>query len=64
MKDLEHVEVLVKKHEDFQKDVVANEARLDAINTLAEGMADDGHSDGDEIQRVRDVSVHGVVHDM
>ena len=49
--------MLSKKHDDFQKDVLANESRLDAINTLAQAMIDGGHSDGDEIQRVIEVGV-------
>ena len=55
IKDLEHVEVLTKKHDDFQKDVAANEVRLDTINTLAQTMIDEGHSDADEIQRLTEV---------
>lgn len=60
IKDLEHAEVLAKKHDDFQKDVAANEARLDSINTLAQTMIDEGHSDSDEIQRLTEVG--GVSH--
>ena len=47
----------MKKHDDFQKDVAASEARLDAINTLAQTMIDDGHSDADEIQRLTEVGL-------
>ena len=57
IKDLEHAEVLSKKHEDFQKDVAANEARLEAITSQAQAMVDEGHSDGDEIQRLTEVGV-------
>ena len=57
IKDLEHAEVLAKKHEDFQKDVAANEARLEAINSQAQAMVDEGHSEGDEIQRLTEVGV-------
>ena len=52
---MEHVEVLTKKHDDFQKDMAANEVRLDTINTLAQTMIDEGHSDADEIQRLTEV---------
>ena len=57
VKDLEHVEVLSKKHEDFMKDMAATETRLDTINTLAQGMVDGGHSDSDEIQLLAEVGV-------
>ena len=57
VKDLEHVEVLSKKHEDFMKDMTATETRLDTINTLAQGMVDGGHSDSDEIQLLAEVGV-------
>ena len=57
VKDLEHVEVLMKKHEDFKKDVAASESRLEAINSLAESMVDAGHSNSDEIQMLTEVGV-------
>ena len=57
VKDLEHVEVLSKKHEDFMKDMTATETRLDTINTLTQGMVDGGHSDSDEIQLLAEVGV-------
>lgn len=63
-KDLEHVEALLKKVEDFEKDVVANEARLDSINKIGEDMIDEGHSDADEIQRlceVRSMNIYSTV---
>ena len=47
--------MLTKKHDDFQKDVAANEVRLDTINTLAQTMIDEGHSDADDIQRLTEV---------
>ena len=47
----------MKKHTDFEKDVVANEARLDAINTLAQDMVDNDHSDSDEIQTLTEVGM-------
>ena len=50
VKDLEHVEVLSKKHEDFKKDMAATESRLETISSLAETMIEGGHSDSDEIQ--------------
>lgn len=55
VKDLEHAEVLTKKHNDFQKDVAAKEARLDTVNTLAQTMIDEGHFESDEIQQLTEV---------
>ncbi|XP_033114838.1 spectrin alpha chain, non-erythrocytic 1-like isoform X3 [Anneissia japonica] len=40
--DLEQVEVLQKKFDDFQKDLNANENRLTEINELADTLEDDG----------------------
>ena len=55
-KDLDHVEMLMKKFEDFQKDIATNEARLEHIEDLAQEMIDAGHPDADEIQRLCEVS--------
>ena len=55
-KDLEHVEVLTKKFDDFQKDLAANESRVHAVNRLAKQLIDEGHSDADDIQAIADVS--------
>ena len=56
-KDIEHVEALKKKFEDFQKDVAVNMTRLDSINGLAENLIAEGHTDSAEIQSQTDVSV-------
>ncbi|XP_077865919.1 spectrin alpha chain, non-erythrocytic 1-like [Saccoglossus kowalevskii] len=40
--DLEHVEVLQKKFNDFQKDLKANEARLTEINEISRILQEDG----------------------
>ena len=42
-RDLEHVEVLQKKFEDFLKDIQANESRVTYINELAHQLGDEGH---------------------
>ena len=55
-KDIEHVEALKKKFEDFQTDIAVNKARLDGINDLAEAMISEGHTDSGEIQLQTDVS--------
>jgi len=49
-KDLEHVEVLQTKFSDLQKDLSANEARLNSISEMAEQMIQEGHTDTDTIQ--------------
>lgn len=54
-KNLEHVQMLLKKMEDFEKDVEGNEARLDSINKMGEDMIEEGHSDAEEIQRLCEV---------
>ena len=54
-KDLDHVEMLMKKFKDFQKDIETNEARLEHIDDLAQEMIDAGHPDADEIQRLCEV---------
>eukprot|EP00117_Sycon_ciliatum_P010415 scpid4432/ scgid12327/ Spectrin alpha chain, brain; Alpha-II spectrin; Fodrin alpha chain; Spectrin, non-erythroid alpha chain len=53
-KDLEHVEVLIKKFDDFQKDLAANESRVHAVNRLAKQLIEEGHSDADDIQAIAD----------
>ncbi len=54
-KDLEHVETLLKKVEDFEKDIAGNEPRLDNINKIGEDLIDEGHTDADQIQRLCEV---------
>lgn len=44
-RDLEHVEVLQKKFDDFLKDIQANESRVTYINELAHQLGDEGHPD-------------------
>lgn len=56
---MEHVEVLKRKFDDFQKDLAANEARLDNIMALAQGLIAEGHSDAEEIQRQAEVGGWG-----
>lgn len=59
-KDLEHVQALLKKEVDFEKDVEGNEPRLDSINKMGEDLIEDEHSDADEIQRLCEVSTFSV----
>ena len=49
-KDLEHVEVLQAKFTDLQKDLMANETRLNNISDMAETMIKEDHPDTDTIQ--------------
>lgn len=59
-KDLEHVQALLKKEDDFKKDMEGNEPRLDSINKMGEDLIEEGHSEGDEIQRICEVGkMHG-----
>ena len=53
--DLEHVKPMLKKSEDFEKDVTGNEPLLDDINKMGEDLIEEGHSDADEIQRLCEV---------
>ncbi len=56
-KDLEHVKAMLKKSEDFEKDVTGNEPLLDDINKMGEDLIEEGHSDSDEIQRLCEVRI-------
>eukprot|EP00118_Oscarella_pearsei_P025242 m.307813 g.307813 ORF g.307813 m.307813 type:complete len:2422 (+) comp42859_c0_seq1:216-7481(+) len=50
-KDLEHVEVLKKKFDDFQKDLAANETRVHEVNAMAGRLLDEGHSEAPAIMQ-------------
>lgn len=50
--DLEQVEVLQKKFDDFQKDLKANESRLKDINKVAEDLESEGLM-AEEVQAVQ-----------
>ncbi|XP_017774793.1 PREDICTED: spectrin alpha chain isoform X2 [Nicrophorus vespilloides] len=47
--DLEHVEVLQRKFDEFQKDMASQEYRVVEVNELAEKLLHDGHPDRDTI---------------
>ena len=56
-RDLEHCEMLQRKFEDFYNDLSADEARLDSLNSLAQTLIEEGHSEGDAIaNRLRALS--------
>ncbi|KAL5013103.1 hypothetical protein ScPMuIL_011654 [Solemya velum] len=55
--DLEHVEVLQKKFDEFQKDLQNHEDRVNDVNTLAEQLVEEEHpEDGTIRQRQQDVN--------
>lgn len=55
-KDLEHVELLKKNFDDFQKDVAANESRVDAVSRMAKKLTEEeGHPNKEEIDSVAEV---------
>eukprot|EP00043_Microstomoeca_roanoka_P018637 m.201569 g.201569 ORF g.201569 m.201569 type:complete len:2469 (+) comp16866_c1_seq3:1085-8491(+) len=50
-KDLEHVEMLQKKFDDFTNDLAASDARIDAVNKIAIELIRQGHPDNSFIQQ-------------
>ncbi|KAH0505287.1 Spectrin alpha chain, non-erythrocytic 1 [Microtus ochrogaster] len=58
--DLEQVEVLQKKFDDFQKDLKANESRLKDINKVAEDLESEGLM-AEEVQAVQQQEVYGMM---
>lgn len=49
--DLEHVEVLQRKFDEFQKDMASQEYRVIEVNELADKLIQDGHPEQDTIVR-------------
>ncbi|XP_074042234.1 alpha Spectrin isoform X2 [Leptinotarsa decemlineata] len=47
--DLEHVEVLQRKFDEFQKDMASQEYRVSEVNELADKLLQDGHPERDQI---------------
>ncbi|KAH0615580.1 hypothetical protein JD844_005026 [Phrynosoma platyrhinos] len=58
--DLEQVEVLQKKFDDFQKDLKANESRLKDINKVANDLESEGLM-AEEVQAVQQQEVYGAM---
>jgi spectrin alpha len=54
--DLEHVEVLQRKFDEFQKDMVSQEYRVTEVNELADKLVVEGHPERDTILRRKEVS--------
>lgn len=53
--DLEHVEVLQRKFDEFQKDMAAQEFRVTEVLELADRLVKDGHPEVDTINRRKEV---------
>jgi len=54
--DLEHVEVLQKKFEEFQKDLQNHEERVTVVNVLAENLITEQHPEEETVRRRQAVS--------
>lgn len=52
--DLEHVEVLQRKFDEFQKDMASQEYRVQEVNELAEKLIQDGHPEQETIVKKKD----------
>lgn len=53
--DLEHVEVLQRKFDEFQKDMASQEYRVNDVNELADKLLTDGHPERDTITNRKEV---------
>lgn len=53
--DLEHVEVLQRKFDEFQKDMASQEYRVTEVNDLADKLVLEGHPESDVIIRRKEV---------
>lgn len=53
---MEHVEVLQRKFDEFQKDMAAQEHRVTEVNDLAESLVLEGHPERETIVKRKDVS--------
>lgn len=52
--DLEHVEVLQRKFDEFQKDMASQEYRVTEVNEQADKLVTDAHPDRELVQRRKD----------
>lgn len=59
--DLEHVEVLQRKFDEFQKDMAAQEYRVTEVNQLAERLVLEGHPERETIVKRKDVSISSLL---
>ena len=56
--DLEHVEVLQRKFEEFQKDMASQEYRISEVCDAAEKLISDAHPDVDQINDRKNEVLH------
>ena len=54
--DLEHVEVLQKKFDEFHKDLVNHEDRVNEVNVLADKLILDQHPEEETVKKRQAVS--------
>ncbi len=54
--DLEHVEVLQKKFDEFHKDLVNHEDKVIDVNKLAEKLIEDQHPEEETVRKRQAVS--------
>lgn len=52
--DLEHVEVLQRKFDEFQKDMQSQEYRVTEVNQMADKLVQDGHPERDTINKKKE----------
>lgn len=55
--DLEHVEVLQRKFDEFQKDMAAQEFRVTEVLDLADRLVKEGHPEEETINRRKEVNL-------
>lgn len=55
--DLEHVEVLQRKFDEFQKDMAAQEYRVSEVNEIADKLILEGHSERETIAKRKEVMI-------
>jgi spectrin alpha len=53
--DLEHVEVLQRKFDEFQKDMASQEYRVTEVNEQADKLVTEAHPDRESIQKRKEV---------
>jgi len=51
-RDLEHVETLLKKFEDFTRDLVTSGERIASLTAQAQALLDEGNSEGEVIGKI------------
>ena len=57
-RDLEHVETLLKKFEDFTRDLVTSGERIGSLTSQAQTLLDEGHSEGDVSCKILACDLH------